>query len=99
MIRRHVILSPEALDDLDAIDQWITNAASLTTATRYLGRVRDYLAGFDFASERGAKHDDLIPGLRTIGFERRLTIAFSVSELGVTILRVFRAGEDWRSAF
>ena len=68
-------------------------------AATYLARVKSYLARFDLASERGAKHDELGHGIRTIGFERRLTIAFTVTRAEVTILRVFRAGEDWRSAF
>lgn len=99
MIRRNVVLSPDALDDLESLDQWIAEASSVEVATTYIGRVKSYLAGLDLASERGAKRDDVSPGLRTIGFERRLTIAFSVGEREVTILRVFRAGEDWASAF
>jgi hypothetical protein len=36
--------------------------------------------------------DDIAPGLRTVGFERRATIAFSVLEQGVTIHRIPYAG-------
>ena len=34
-------------------------------------------------------------GLRIIGFERRITIAFTVDDSQVTILRVFYGGKDW----
>ena len=39
------------------------------------------------------------PGLRIIGFERRLTIAFMVQEETVTVLRVFTAGRNWETSF
>ncbi len=34
-------------------------------------------------------------GLRIVGFERRVTVAFTVSEDRVTILRLFYGGRDW----
>jgi toxin ParE1/3/4 len=43
--------------------------------------------------------DDIRPGLRIVGFERRVTIAFSVDDGRVTILRVFYGGRDWENAF
>jgi toxin ParE1/3/4 len=42
--------------------------------------------------------DDIRPGLRVVGFERRVTIAFAVGEAGVTIVRVFYGGQDWEEA-
>jgi len=98
MKRRAVLYSPEARDDLRALYDQIADASSAHVAIRYLGRVHTYLDGFELASERGSPRSDLRAELRTIGFERRLTIAFSVGEKEVTILRVFRAGEDWTSA-
>jgi toxin ParE1/3/4 len=46
-------------------------------------------------SERGHRRDDVRPGLRIVGFERRITIAFTVSAEDVTILRIFYAGRNW----
>ena len=34
-----------------------------------------------------------------MGFERRLTIAFSVDEETVTVLRVFTTGRNWETSF
>ena len=87
------------MNDLEALYDQIVDAASATVAIRYLERVRAYLDGFDLASERGSSHSEVRPDLRIVGFERRLTIAFAIDEQEVTILRVFRAGEDWGSAF
>lgn len=49
----------------------------------------------DIASERGTRRDDIRPGLRTIGFERRVVIAFHVSARRVEILRFFYGGRNW----
>lgn len=94
MIRRTIVFSPEARDDLLALYDWIAGEASPETAMSYIGRIERFISGFETAAERGTRRDDLRPGLRTIGFERRLTIAFAVGEQ-VTILRVFYAGREW----
>ncbi|WP_306121016.1 hypothetical protein [Roseitalea sp. MMSF_3504] len=43
--------------------------------------------------------DDLLPGLRIVGFERRITIAFTIDDDTVTFLRFFYGGQDWEDAF
>ncbi len=50
--------------------------------------------GFDVAGERGTRRDDIRPGLRVVGFERRITIAFHVETNTVTIDRVLYGGRD-----
>ena len=97
MIRRAIVFSPEARDDLLALYDWIASEASPETAMSYIGRIEQFLAGFETAAERGTRRDDIRPGLRTIGFERRLTIAFLVGN-EVTILRVLYAGRDLESS-
>lgn len=47
----------------------------------------------------GHVRSDVRPGLRIMGFERRLTIAFTVDEETVTVLRVFTAGRNWETSF
>ncbi|WP_158284967.1 type II toxin-antitoxin system RelE/ParE family toxin [Hoeflea marina] len=46
-------------------------------------------------SERGQARDDIRAGLRVIGFERCVTIAFMVSDQTVTVLRLFYGGQNW----
>ncbi|MDC7787471.1 type II toxin-antitoxin system RelE/ParE family toxin [Rhodoplanes sp. TEM] len=46
---------------------------------------------------RGTRRDDIAPGLRTIGFERRATIAFRVLEDVVEIVAIAYAGRDFAS--
>ena len=99
MIRRSVVYSPEARDDLLALQDWIADKASSQAAESYLLRITRWLSGFDLAAERGALRDDLYPGLRIIGFERRVTVAFTVATSTVTIARIFYGGQDWAAAF
>lgn len=95
MKRRSVVFSPEARDDLFELYDWLADAAGPDTAIAYIQRLERYCLGFDLASERGHRRDDIRPGLRIIGFERRITIAFAIDEAIVTILRLFGAGRDW----
>ena len=47
---------------------------------------------------RGTQHDDLLPGLRIIGMERRVTIAFRIDGNTVEILRILYGGRDVQAA-
>jgi toxin ParE1/3/4 len=47
----------------------------------------------------GAKRDDLVSGLRTIGFERRITKAFMVAEDAIVIEGIFYGGRDFEAVF
>ena len=98
MIRRAVVYAPEAQSDLLALYDHIADGASPVVAFRYVERIDRWLEGFATASERGARRDDIRPGLRIIGFERCLTVAFTVSEDTVVIQRVFYGGQDWAAA-
>ncbi len=98
MKRRTVVFSPEAKDDLVGLYDWIAAAASPEVAMNYLERVEAYCLGFDLAAERGNRRDDVRPGLRVAGFERRITVAFAVDETQITILRLFSKGRDWEGA-
>lgn len=99
MKARRVVLAPEAGDDLYELYGWIAGRASPGVAMGYLERVEDFLSGLSVGSERGHLRSDVRPGLRIVGFERRLTVAFTVDEETVTVLRVFTAGRDWESSF
>ena len=99
MKERAVAFSPEALDDLERLYDWIARAADPDTASRYLARLETFCQGMAVASERGHARDDIRPGLRIVGFERRITIAFTVTDSRVAILRLFYGGRDWETQF
>jgi toxin ParE1/3/4 len=99
MRTRAVAFSEAAQWDLFDLELWLEHEAGKTTARRYIDRLTAYCMKLDLASERGARRDDLLPGLRIVGFERRITVAFVVVAEQVEIVRIFRAGRDWESEF
>lgn len=99
MNERRVAFAPEAAEDLIGLYDWIVEAASPTVAIRYIDRVEAFCRRLGIGSERGHLRSDIRPGLRILGFERRLTIAFVVGAETVTILRVFAAGRSWEATF
>lgn len=98
MISREVVISPEASADLLALYDWIAGQASPEIALGYIDRLETYVRGLDVASERGTRRDEIRPGLRTVGFERRVTIAFNVTERQVVVLGFFYGGQNWQAA-
>ncbi len=95
----NVVFAPEAREDLIALYGLVATKADLDTAISYIERIEGFCNRFDFASERGQHRDDIRPGLRIVGFEKRLTIAFIVSDTTVSILRVFYGGQNWEERF
>lgn len=93
MKRRIVTFAPEARDDLTRLGDWITERAGAELALNYIERLMSYCTGFEIGSERGQRRDDLRPGLRVVGFERR--IAITVSSTEVTIPRFYYGGRSW----
>lgn len=89
-----VVLSPEAKGDLLDIYDWVADRASPAVALAYVERIEAHLQGFEHGAERGHRRDDLRPGLRVAGFERRVTIAFTVEGDRATILRLAYGGRD-----
>lgn len=98
MKRRNVGYAPEADQDFDWIYEVISLASSPAIAFDYVQRLRAFCERLEYASERGSRRDDIREGLRIVGFERRVTIAFAVDESRVTILRLFYGGQDWEDA-
>jgi toxin ParE1/3/4 len=76
---REVIFSPEAENDLLQIYDFIANAANGERGYRYAERIRNHCLELSIFPERGNRRDDLRAGLRIIGFERRVTIAFHIT--------------------
>ena len=93
-----VVLSPEAQADLEDIYDWIAERASPAVALGYVERIEEHLRGFVHAAERGHYRDDIRPGLRITGFERRVTIAFTLEGNRAVILRLAYGGRDWEGA-
>jgi toxin ParE1/3/4 len=97
-VEREVVFAPEARDDLLELYDYIAAQAGPERARGYTERIVSYCRGFSTFPERGARRDDLRPGLRLIGFERRVTIAFHAAADKVTIDRILYGGRDLKTA-
>jgi len=92
---RSIIYAPEAGDDLDWIYDTIAGAGSPDTADHYSKRIRAFCERLEHGSERGTLRNDVRAGLRVVGFEKRVAVAFLVEEERVVILRIFYGGVNW----
>ena len=92
-----IVFSPEADAQLVGIYRYIAREASPAVAERFTGAIVDHCEGFETFPQRGTLRDDLRPGLRTVGFRRRVTIAFTFDEDTVTIIGVFYGGQDFEA--
>lgn len=92
-----VAFAPEALDQLAALTDYIAAESTPEIATRYVEAIVTYCQKLKIHPRRGTRRDDLFPGLRTVGFKRRATIAFVVGEAVVTIIGVFYGGQDFET--
>ena len=89
-----VVFAPEARDDLKELYRFIAERGDHDRAMGYLERIETYCRGFADFPERGIRRDDLFLGLRLVGFERRVTLAFHVGADTVTFLRILYGGRD-----
>jgi toxin ParE1/3/4 len=99
-VRQHtVVLSPDSVLDLQLIYDWLEAEAGDAIAANYIKRIRAFIQKLEFAPMRGQNYEHLRKGLRSIGFERRVTIIFNVEDSTVEILRIFYGGQNWQAAF
>lgn len=96
---RPVLFAPEAREDLRRLYLHIAEASGEDRALAYLGRIEAFCLGFADFPERGTRRDDLSPGLRVVGFRRRVTLAFTVDANAVVFLRILYGGRDLQAAF
>jgi toxin ParE1/3/4 len=94
-----VLFTASAERQLDRLHRYIAERASEPAADRYVGRIISFCEGLSIFPLRGAAREDLLPGLRTIGFERRATIAFMVTDHVVLVEGVFYGGQDFEANF
>jgi toxin ParE1/3/4 len=94
-----VIFRPQAETDLLALYRYIAEASGLGIAGSYIDRIETACLSLTTFPNRGTKRDDLAPGLRTIAFERRVTIVYRALKTHVEIVTVAYGGRDFESDF
>jgi plasmid stabilization system protein ParE len=95
----HVVFSPEAESQLVALYFHIAEAASPKIAAKYTEDIVKECESLRTLPQRGTRRDNIRAGLRTFGFRRRVTIAFTVADNVVTILGVFYGGREIEKMF
>jgi toxin ParE1/3/4 len=94
-VAHSVVFRRRAEKRLIELGDYIANQAGPVIANGYLDRIYAACMALADFPERGRRRDDILPGLRTIGFERRVTIAFRVLKTRVEIVTIAYGGRDF----
>jgi toxin ParE1/3/4 len=98
-VKRAVVFAPEAQADLTGLYDYIAERDGESRAEGYLRRIEKACMSLETMPQRGTDRSDLRPGLRVMGFERRVLIAFRIGQESVAILRVLYGGRNLELAF
>jgi toxin ParE1/3/4 len=98
-VASRVVFRPQAEADLFGFYRYIAEASGLRTAGNYVERIEIACMSLATFPSRGTKRDDLAPGLRTIAFERRVTIVYRGLKTRVEIVTVAYGGRDFEGNF
>ena len=92
---RKVFFRPNAEADLATLYDYIAGELGSAVAIAYFDRIEAACLTLADTPERGTRRDDILPDLRTMGFERRVTIAFRVLKTRVEIVTIAYGGRDF----
>jgi toxin ParE1/3/4 len=96
---QQIVFTPAARNDLFELYDYVADHSSPDTALGYIQRIKQACESLATFPNRGTLRNDLRPGLRVVGFERRINIAFRAHAGSVAILRILYAGRNMDSAF
>ena len=97
MPRYRVVFTPRAEAQLDDLYNYIAERSGTARAANYVEAIVTTCLALSSFPRRGTKRDDIRPGLRTLGYRRRVTIAFSVEGSDVVVHGIFYGGQDYAS--
>jgi toxin ParE1/3/4 len=89
-----VIFTPRAERQLARLYGYIAAQNGEARAENYVGKIVAACHSLSTFPERGSKRD-VLPNLRTVGYAKSVTIAFSVTSEAVAIHGVFYGGQDY----
>ncbi|HWG18498.1 MAG TPA: type II toxin-antitoxin system RelE/ParE family toxin [Acidobacteriaceae bacterium] len=90
-----VNFSPAAEDDLAGIQDYLVARFSQRNANRFVQRILRECHSMGLAPRRGTARDDVGPGIRIVGFQRRVSIVFKVNGDEVIVLGVYYGGREF----
>lgn len=97
-MKYQVRFRPRAESDLFDLYRYIASASGRAAAGGYIDRIEAACLSLEAFPERGTRRDDIRPGLRVMGFERRAVIVFWISDDEVVVARIFYGGRDYERA-
>jgi toxin ParE1/3/4 len=92
-----VVFAPEAQEQIFELYRYVAAAGSPEVAARYTEAIVAFCEELAMFPHRGKARDDIRPGLRTVGFRRRVVVAFAVLDRDVVIVGVFYGGRDYET--
>lgn len=93
------MFSEEAEADLLDLYDYIADHDGAERAIGFIDRIAECCHSLESFPKRGRSRDDIRPGLRMLGMERRVTIALKIESGQVTIVRILYGGRDLDRAF
>jgi len=93
-LTHEVRFSKRSQADLVSIYEYIAEQSDPARALAYFERIRNYCLTLNRFPERGTAWYNVARGVRVVGFEHRVSIAFRVRSQTLTILRVLYGGQD-----
>lgn len=82
MKKFRVSFRPQAEGDLFGLYDYIARKADNAVAGAFIDRIEAACVGLEILPKHGVRRDDIRPGLRIMGFERRAAIVFEVLKQG-----------------
>lgn len=98
-MRYTVRFAPEALEQLAALEDYISQAGSPTVGARYVDAIVTYCMSLAAFPLRGTARDEIMPALRVTNYRGRCIVAFEVDNAQriVSILGVYYGGENYET--
>jgi len=93
-VTHEVRFSRKSQTDLISIYDYIAKQSDASRALAYVERIRDFCLSLNQFPERGTSWDHVLRGIRVVGFERRVSIAFRIKTHTVTVVRILYGGRD-----
>lgn len=90
-----LIFTRYAERQISELYSYIADHSSEARAERFVGGLIDRCSTLMAFPERGTRRDDVRPNLRTFGYRRRVTIAFSVEGENVVVHGVYYGGQNF----
>lgn len=89
---------PDAATQLEELFEYVAESGSPSGAARFTESIVAFCERVAIAPMIGTPRDDVRPGLRTIGYKKRVVVAFVVGEEAVSVIGIYYGGREYESS-